>query len=51
MLAAKSFSPVVNVSTGFTINTTVSVRDQVIATRKRYAYIGGSTKGNTVVSS
>ena len=46
-LAAKNFSPTVNVSTGFTITTNVSVRDTVTAITKREAYNrvkGGATK-------
>ena len=44
-IAGKNFSPVVNVSTGFTITANISARDQVIAVRKRYSYVGGSTAG------
>jgi hypothetical protein len=46
-LAAKNFSPTVNVSTGFTIVTNVSVRDTVTAITKREAYNrvkGGTTR-------
>ena len=46
-LRAKNFSPTVNVSTGFTITTNVSVRDTVTAITKREAYNrvrGGTTR-------
>ena len=43
--------PQVNVNTGFTVNTYVSVRDQRIATRVHNSYQGGSTAGGTVVAS
>ncbi len=45
-LRAKNFSPTVNVSTGFTITTNVSVRDTVTAITKREAY--NRVKGGAV---
>jgi hypothetical protein len=51
VLSAKDMSPQVGFRLNVNVSQTVSVRDQVIATQKRYSYVGGSTAGGTVVAS